>query len=115
MLSCFSILSTYSVSWQLSGGCPCLSHQLLSSSFREKFIPITRRSVIRHLMQEKDFLNEREQKEFERLALALDAAIVNRHHDILQDLKVIVVSKKFLTAKTWTFETETVSGAYICR
>ena len=39
-------------------------------------------------MQEKGFLTEKEQKDFEKMALALDAAIVNRHHDVLQDLKV---------------------------
>ena len=76
---------------------------MLSTYCREKFIPITRRSVIRHLMQEKNFLTEKEQKDFEKLALALDAAIINRHHDILQDLKVtfagdseINVSKRYL-------------------
>ncbi len=54
----------------------------------ERFVPITRMSIIRHLMQEKNFLNPQELKKFEDFALALDAAIVNRHHDLLQELKV---------------------------
>ena len=63
----------------------------LSIYFREKFIPITRRSVMRHLMQEPGFLSEQELEHFEHFALALDSAIVNRYHYLLQELKVIAM------------------------
>lgn len=56
--------------------------------FRERFIPITRRSIVRHLIEEKDFLSEDEKKKYEDFALALDSAIVNKYHGILQELKV---------------------------
>ncbi|XP_041377097.1 transmembrane protein 143-like [Gigantopelta aegis] len=57
--------------------------------YKERYIPITRRSVIRHLMQQEDFLNDKERKIFDDFALALDAAIVNKYHGILQELKIM--------------------------
>ncbi len=39
-------------------------------------------------MQEKNFLTEEELKKFEDFSIALDSAIVNKYHGILQDLKV---------------------------
>lgn len=55
---------------------------------RERYIPITRKSIIRFLMEEKDFLTDEEKKAFHDFALALDSAIVNKYHSILQELKV---------------------------
>ncbi|KAK6185030.1 hypothetical protein SNE40_007356 [Patella caerulea] len=55
--------------------------------YRERYIPITRRSVIRHIMEEEEFLTEEEKKKFEDFALALDSALVNKYHGILQELK----------------------------
>lgn len=39
-------------------------------------------------MEKKDFLTPEEQKYFEDFALALDSAIVNQYHGVLQELKV---------------------------
>ncbi|KAL5022889.1 hypothetical protein ScPMuIL_002044 [Solemya velum] len=57
--------------------------------YREHFIPITRRSIIRYLMDKDGFLTEEEKKVYEDFALALDSAIVNKYHGILQDLKTL--------------------------
>nr|KAG5707520.1 hypothetical protein BaRGS_012024 [Batillaria attramentaria] len=40
-------------------------------------------------MEEENFLNEEEKKKFEDFALALDSAIVNKYHGILQELKIL--------------------------
>jgi hypothetical protein len=39
-------------------------------------------------MQKKDFLTQEELKVYEDFALALDTAIVNKYHGVLQELKV---------------------------
>jgi hypothetical protein len=39
-------------------------------------------------MQEPNFLNTEEQRHFERFSQALDSAIVNKYHGVLQELKV---------------------------
>ena len=39
-------------------------------------------------MEKKKFLTQEEQKYFEDFALALDSAIVNQYHGVLQELKV---------------------------
>ena len=39
-------------------------------------------------MQEKNWMTEEELRRFEIFAVALDSAIVNKHHMVLQDLKV---------------------------
>ncbi len=44
--------------------------------------------MMRHLMTEKNFLTDAEFKKFEPFALALDSAIVNRYHGLLEELKV---------------------------
>ena len=67
--------------------------------FREKYIPITRRSIIRHLMEEEYFLNIEEKRMFEDFAVGLDTAIVNKYHGVLQDVKV---NQKMIPVKlTW--------------
>jgi hypothetical protein len=67
------------------------------TSFRERFIPITRRSIIRHLMQEEGVLIDAERKIFEKFALALDGALTNRYHGTLEELKVSTGHQSFAT------------------
>ncbi|ESO98305.1 hypothetical protein LOTGIDRAFT_231385 [Lottia gigantea] len=55
--------------------------------YKERYIPITRRSIIRRLVEKEQFLNDEEKRKFTDLALALDSAIVNKYHGILQELK----------------------------
>ncbi|XP_076470686.1 transmembrane protein 143-like [Babylonia areolata] len=57
--------------------------------YRERYIPITRRSIIRMLMEQDDLLTGEEKKCFDDFALALDSAIVNKYHGILQQLKLL--------------------------
>ena len=59
---------------------------------REKFIPVSRHSLVRFLMQKKYFINEGELKKFESFAIALDSAIVNKYHDVWREIKVDVVA-----------------------
>ncbi|XP_033113132.1 transmembrane protein 143-like [Anneissia japonica] len=54
---------------------------------REKFIPMSRRNLVRQLIQEEDFLNDDERKRFEAFAVSLDNAIVNQYHSTLSELK----------------------------
>ncbi|KAL4234299.1 hypothetical protein ACF0H5_005950 [Mactra antiquata] len=56
-------------------------------NYRERYIPITRRSVVRHIMMKEDYLTKEELKCYETFALALDTAIVNKYHGVLQELK----------------------------
>ena len=55
---------------------------------RERYIPITRRSILRFLLEEEGFLMTDEKKTFKEFALALDSAIVNKYHGILHELNV---------------------------
>ncbi|XP_064641773.1 transmembrane protein 143-like isoform X2 [Lineus longissimus] len=55
--------------------------------YRERFIPITRRSIIRHLMQEEGVLTDAERQVFEKFALAIDGALTNRYYGTLEELK----------------------------
>ena len=55
---------------------------------RERYIPITRRSILRFLLEEEGFLTTAEKKTFKEFALALDSAIVNKYHGILHELNV---------------------------
>ncbi|XP_071959684.1 transmembrane protein 143-like [Antedon mediterranea] len=55
--------------------------------FREKFIPMSRRSLVRQLIQEDNFLDDDERKRFEEFAVSLDNAIVNQYHSTLSELK----------------------------
>lgn len=66
---------------------PALDLPSEEEGFVERFIPISRRSLVRELMEE-DFLLESEKKQFEKFATALDAAIVNQYHGNLAELKV---------------------------
>ena len=38
-------------------------------------------------MEQEKFFNDEEKKKFEEFALALDSAIVNKYHGVLQELK----------------------------
>lgn len=55
---------------------------------REKYIPITRRTLIRRIIEERDLLTPLEQRKFDEFAVALDSAIVQEYHGVLNDLKV---------------------------
>ncbi|XP_033754224.1 transmembrane protein 143-like [Pecten maximus] len=56
------------------------------SKYREKYIPITRTSIVRHILQE-NFLNDEERKIFEDFALCLDKSIRNKYYGVLQQAK----------------------------
>nr|XP_002735106.1 PREDICTED: transmembrane protein 143-like [Saccoglossus kowalevskii] len=56
---------------------------------RERFIPISRRSLMRNLLQEEKFFTEDEKKKFEEFAVSLDTAITNHYHSILVELKAL--------------------------
>ncbi|XP_070574302.1 transmembrane protein 143-like [Ptychodera flava] len=58
-------------------------------SYRERFIPISRRSLMRNLLQEEKFLSESEKSKFEDFAIGLDTAITNHYHTVLMDLKTL--------------------------
>ena len=60
------------------------------NGFRERFIPLSRRSLIRELMQEDNFLSEAERRRFDEFAVALDTAINRQYHGVLSELKVIM-------------------------
>ncbi|KAJ8302759.1 hypothetical protein KUTeg_019155 [Tegillarca granosa] len=74
--------------------------------YRERYIPITRLSIIRHLMEEKDFLTVEEKKDFEEFAFSLDSAIVNKYKGVLQEIKVSVDRNKFDVLKIWALGKE---------
>lgn len=57
--------------------------------FRERFIPLSRRSLIRELMQQDDFLTEAERRRFEEFAIAMDNAISKQYHGVLAELKLL--------------------------
>lgn len=57
--------------------------------YREKYIPITRRTLIRRIMEERDLLTPLEQRKFDEFAVALDSAIVQEYHGVLNDLKTL--------------------------
>lgn len=56
--------------------------------YREKYIPITRRTLIRRIIEEKNLLTAQEQRKFDEFAIALDSAIVQEYHGVLNELKV---------------------------
>ena len=64
--------------------------------YRERYIPVTRKSIIRYLVEQEKFFNDEEKKKFEEFALALDSAIVNKYHGVLQELKVSQLLPFFL-------------------
>ncbi|XP_033626790.1 transmembrane protein 143-like [Asterias rubens] len=66
---------------------PVLALPSEEHGFREQFIPISRRSLVRLLMQEEGLLKEDELKVFEELAVSLDSAIINQYYGVLAELK----------------------------
>lgn len=68
---------------------PVLAVEDEENLYKERYIPITRKSIIRQLMEEEYFLNDEEKKMFESFAVGLDTAIVNKYHGVLQDIKVL--------------------------
>ena len=67
---------------------PVLDLPSEDDGFRERFIPVSRRSLVAQLMQKENFLTSAECKRFEEFALALDNAIDNQFHGVLAELKV---------------------------
>ncbi|XP_077982743.1 transmembrane protein 143-like isoform X2 [Glandiceps talaboti] len=57
--------------------------------FKERFIPISRRSMMRNLLQEEKFLTDDEKGKFEEFAVRLDTAITNHYHSVLLELKTL--------------------------
>ncbi|XP_062566890.1 transmembrane protein 143-like [Saccostrea cucullata] len=57
--------------------------------YREKYIPITRRTLIRRVIEEKNCLTVQEQRKFDEFAIALDSAIVQEYHGVLNELKTL--------------------------
>ncbi|XP_048750312.1 transmembrane protein 143-like [Ostrea edulis] len=57
--------------------------------YREKYIPITRRTLIRRIIEEKNLLTAQEQRKFDEFAIALDSAIVQEYHGVLNELKTL--------------------------
>lgn len=55
---------------------------------REKFIPVTRRSLVRRLAEEEGLLNWEEKRLLENFAAALDARFSQRFQGILEETKV---------------------------
>jgi len=50
-----------------------------------------RRSLVRHLLEEGNFLTKEELQKFDSFTLSLDSAILNKYHDVLQQLKVLLL------------------------
>uniref|UniRef100_A0A0B6XXX1 Transmembrane protein 143 n=1 Tax=Arion vulgaris TaxID=1028688 RepID=A0A0B6XXX1_9EUPU len=57
--------------------------------FRERYIPVSRQSIIRHFVEEKDFLTEEEKKLVPGFVRSLDTVLVNKYHGILEELKAL--------------------------
>lgn len=78
----------------------------LDFDYKERYIPITRHSIIRHLIQHKDFLTDEEQKIFPDFTLAIDTALVNKYNIILQELKALFdpinPDKDTVKTREWT-------------
>ncbi|XP_005095666.1 transmembrane protein 143 [Aplysia californica] len=74
--------------------------------YREHYIPVTRQSLIRHMIEERDFLTDKEKKIFPDFALALDSALVSRYNHVLQELKVLFdpinPDKDTVKTREWT-------------
>ncbi|KAH9503543.1 hypothetical protein Btru_068153 [Bulinus truncatus] len=76
------------------------------SVYRERYVPITRQSLLRHLLQEKNFFTEYELKTFPSFVLALDSTLINKYQGILQSLKTLFdpinPDKDTLKTREWT-------------
>lgn len=57
----------------------------------EKFIPITRRSLLKALVQEKGLLSSEEKRLMENVAASLDAKYSKKFYSILEHAKVFIV------------------------
>ncbi|XP_038078717.1 transmembrane protein 143-like [Patiria miniata] len=66
---------------------PVLTLPPEDQGLRERFIPISRRSLVRLLMQEEGLLTSADQEKFEELAVSLDWTITNQYHGVLAELK----------------------------
>ncbi|BFZ13524.1 hypothetical protein BsWGS_16563 [Bradybaena similaris] len=56
---------------------------------RESYIPVTRQSLVRYLIEDKELLTEDERRLFSDFVLALDIVLVNKYHGVLEDLKIL--------------------------
>ena len=81
---------------------PVLDLPSVDDGFRERFIPVSRRSLVAQLMQKENFLTSAECKRFEEFALALDNAIDNQFHRVLAELKVSML-EIFYVLKNWLY------------
>ncbi|KAK2150214.1 hypothetical protein LSH36_418g02098 [Paralvinella palmiformis] len=66
-----------------------LPHGRVADYPKEKYIPIMRRSLVRHLLEEGNFLTKEELQKFDSFTLSLDSAILNKYHNVLQQLKLL--------------------------
>ncbi|XP_078615777.1 transmembrane protein 143-like [Branchiostoma floridae x Branchiostoma japonicum] len=62
---------------------------LRQDEYVERFIPITRRSLIQHLVQHPGLLTDREKVKFDKFFQALDSAVVTTYHGTLTELKAL--------------------------
>lgn len=60
--------------------------------FREKYVPLTTRTLIRHLIQHKHSQNKESIDDFHQFAARLDSAVIKKYHGIFQDLKARILS-----------------------
>ncbi|XP_029647528.1 transmembrane protein 143 isoform X1 [Octopus sinensis] len=65
----------------------CTDTSSSSECYREHYIPITRYSVIQHLMHNGNLLQADVHEEFVEFSLALDNVIVTKYQGVLQDIK----------------------------
>lgn len=67
---------------------------------REKFIPVTRRSLVRRLGEEENLLNWQEREKLETFASALDARFSQRLQGLLEETKVWMTSSSMYCQET---------------
>ena len=56
--------------------------------FRERFIPLTTKTLLRYIIQEKNLINPNDSKKFQHLAATLDNTIIKKYNNILHEMKV---------------------------
>ncbi|CAG5129220.1 unnamed protein product, partial [Candidula unifasciata] len=56
---------------------------------RESYIPLTRQSLVRYLIEDKEILTKDEKKLFSDFVRALDIVLANKYHGVLEDLKIL--------------------------
>ncbi|GFO47118.1 transmembrane protein 143-like [Plakobranchus ocellatus] len=84
-----------------------ISYQAYNKEYTgERYVPITRHSIIRHIIQQRDFLTDEEKKLFPDFALAIDTALINKYNTVLQELKVLFdpinPDKDTVKSREWT-------------